>query len=107
MSLALLACSLLVRSLAVQLCLIKTKLNLKERIFFAISYLPKATVQAAIGGTLLDYGNSVSNDAIIAAGIIVLSVSLVSVLFTAPLAAFSMDLTYTKLTTRTLEPVQN
>ncbi|MFA6860851.1 MAG: cation:proton antiporter [Bacilli bacterium] len=107
MSLALLACSLLVRSLAVQLCLIKTKLNLKERIFVAISYLPKATVQAAIGGTLLDYGNSVSNDAIIAAGIIVLSVSVVSILFTAPLAAFSMDLTYTKLTTRTLEPVQS
>lgn len=104
MSLALLACSLLGRSIAVQACLIKTKLNFKERTFVAISYLPKATVQAAIGGSLLDYGNQAGNEAIVSAGIIVLSVSVVSILFTAPLAAFTMDLTYKNLTARTLYP---
>jgi NhaP-type Na+/H+ or K+/H+ antiporter len=53
-SLGLLACSLALRSVGVNLCLIKTKLNLKERTFVTIAYLPKATVQAAIGGGLLD-----------------------------------------------------
>jgi NhaP-type Na+/H+ or K+/H+ antiporter len=92
-SLGLLACSLLVRSLGVNLCLVKTKLNLKERGFVTMSYLPKATVQAAIGGGLLDLGTSMGNDAIIAAGTIVLSVSVVAILLTAPLGAILMNLT--------------
>jgi NhaP-type Na+/H+ or K+/H+ antiporter len=96
-SLGLLACSLAMRSLGVNLCLIKTKLNFKERGFVTISYLPKATVQAAIGGGLLDSGTSTGNEAAIAAGTIVLSVSVVSILLTAPLGAIAMNLTYKKL----------
>jgi NhaP-type Na+/H+ or K+/H+ antiporter len=96
-SLGLLACCLTARSLGVNLCLIKTNLNLKERGFVTISYLPKATVQAAIGGGLLDLGTSMGNEAIIAAGTIVLSVSIVSILLTAPLGAVLMNLTYKKL----------
>jgi solute carrier family 9B (sodium/hydrogen exchanger), member 1/2 len=95
--LALLSCSLFVRSLAVNLCLIKTKLNLKERTFVTISYWPKATVQAAIGGGLLDYGTSSGNQTIIAAGTIVLSVSVVAILLSAPLGAILMELTYKPL----------
>jgi NhaP-type Na+/H+ or K+/H+ antiporter len=96
-ALGLLACSLFVRSIGVNLCLIKTKLNLKERGFATISYLPKATVQAAIGGGLLDLGTSLGDQKISGAGVIVLSVSVVAILLTAPLGAIAMELTYKPL----------
>jgi solute carrier family 9B (sodium/hydrogen exchanger), member 1/2 len=92
---------LVIRSIGVYGCLLKTKLTLKEKSFVVISYLPKATVQAAIGGGLLDLGNSMGNPAIIVAGTVVLSVSVVSILFTAPVGAFLMDVTYKKLTNQT------
>ena len=102
-ALLLLLISLTARSLMVSGCLIKTKLNFKERIFTVISYLPKATVQASIGGGLFDYGSTLlaqGNErasAIIAAGTIVLSVSVLSILLTAPISSLSMNLTYDKL----------
>lgn len=102
-ALAILGISLTARSLMVSGCLIKTNLNWKERIFTVISYLPKATVQASIGGGLLDYGNqllaqgSERADIIIAAGTIVLSVSVLAILITAPLSSLTMNLTYDKL----------
>lgn len=103
LALALIAISLAFRSIGVSLCLIKTKLNVKERLFTVFSYLPKATVQAAIGGGLLDYGNellakgSERAGAVIASGRIVLSVSVVAILITAPLGAILMNATYKKL----------
>ncbi|MCH3909529.1 MAG: cation:proton antiporter [Bacilli bacterium] len=96
-SLGLLACSLFMRIVAVNLSLIKTNLNLKERTFVSISYLPKATVQAAIGGGLLELGTSLNDEKIIAAGTIVLSVSVVAILISAPLGAILMNLTYKPL----------
>lgn len=78
--------ALIFRSVGVMLCLIKTQLNLKERLFCVISYLPKATVQAAIGGIPLALGLS--------CGSMVLSVAVLSILITAPLGALGMDLTY-------------
>lgn len=89
---------LVVRFLAAYLATIKTGLSFKERSFVSISYLPKATVQAAIGGGLLDLGNELGKQPIIDAGIVVLSVAVVSILITAPLGAILMDLTYKKLT---------
>ena len=70
-------------------CLIKTNLNWKERLFCVIAYLPKATVQAAIGSVPLAMGLS--------CGQIVLSVAVLAILITAPLGAIGMDLTYKKL----------
>lgn len=102
-ALALLGISLIARSLAVSASLIKTNLNIKERAFTVISYLPKATVQASIGGGLLDLGNKLlaSNapnaEAVVFAGTIVLSVSVLSILITAPLASLTMNFTYSKL----------
>lgn len=99
----LLLCSLLCRSIAVSTCLIRTPFDLKERSFVILSYLPKATVQAAIGGGLLDLGNSLlsqgaSNAAsVIAAGEIVLSVSVLAILLSAPLSAILMNALYPKL----------
>ncbi|MFA7111655.1 MAG: hypothetical protein WC174_04745, partial [Bacilli bacterium] len=95
--------ALIIRVLGVFTCLIKTNLNFKERLFVGISYIPKATVQAAIGGGLLDLGNSLGNTAIQSAGMIVLAASVIAILFTAPFGALTMDLTCNKLTTREVE----
>ena len=99
-ALLLLLISLVFRSLAVTGCLVKTKLTRKERGFVVISYLPKATVQAAIGGGLLDFGNQLlasgaaNAESVIAAGTIILSVSVLAILITAPFAAISRNLLY-------------
>lgn len=99
-ALLLLLISLAFRSLAVTGCLVKTKLNFKERGFVVISYLPKATVQAAIGGGLLDLGNQLlalgaaNAESVILAGTIVLSVSVLAILITAPFAAILRNLLY-------------
>ena len=103
MSLLLVVISLFFRLIAVNVSLIKTDLNIKERIFTSISYVPKATVQAAIGGGLLDLGNRLltegmdSAQRIMEAGTIVLSVSIVVILITAPLGAILMNSTYRHL----------
>lgn len=78
----------------------KTDLNRKERGYVVLSYLPKATVQAAIGGGLLDLGKqllasgSANAESIISAGTIVLSVSVLAILITAPVASISMNSLY-------------
>lgn len=80
------------RAVGVSICLIKTKLNRKERLFCIFAYLPKATVQAAIGSVPLAMGLS--------CGKLVLSVAVLAILITAPLGALGMDLTYKKLLTK-------
>lgn len=81
--------ALAIRSAGVAVCLIKTPLNFKERLFCIISYLPKATVQAAIGSVPLSLG--------LPCGKIVLSVAVLAIIITAPLGAFGMDMSYKKL----------
>ena len=81
--------ALVFRSAGVALCLVKTKLIWKERLFCMIAYLPKATVQAAMGSVPLAMGLS--------CGQIVLSVAVVAILITAPLGALGIDLSYQKL----------
>lgn len=76
------------RAVGVCLCLSGTKLNRRERLFGIIAYLPKATVQAAIGSVPLAAG--------LPCGQLVLSVAVLSILITAPLGAVGMDLTYRK-----------
>lgn len=77
------------RSVGVWICMLETKLNFKERIFCMIAYLPKATVQAAIGSVPLAMGLS--------CGRIVLSVTVMAIIITAPLGAFGIDLSYKNL----------
>ena len=83
--------ALLIRSLGVSLCLAGTQLSLKERLFCIIAYLPKATVQAAIGSVPMAMG--------LPCGQLVLSVAVLAILITAPLGAIGMDLTYKKCLT--------
>lgn len=80
------------RCVGVCLCMLGTQLDWKERLYCLIAYLPKATVQAAIGSVPLALGLPCGN--------IVLSVAVLSILITAPLGAIGMDLTYKKLLSR-------
>ena len=90
--------ALVFRSVGVTLCLLGTELGKKERLFCMIAYLPKATVQAAIGSVPLSMGLS--------CGKIVLSVAVLAILITAPLGALGMDATYRKLLENNTKPRQ-
>ena len=86
---------LLFRMLGVFVCVLGTKLNIKEKLFCIIAYTPKATVQAAIGGLPLAMG--------LPCGQIVLTVSVIAILLTAPMGAFGIDLTYQRFLKRNKE----
>jgi NhaP-type Na+/H+ or K+/H+ antiporter len=91
-AIALIFIGLLFRTLAVNICLIGTNLNIKERIFTSIAYLPKATVQAAIGAIPFYAG--------VTSGNLILTLAVTAILITAPLGALGMDLTYTNFLTK-------
>ena len=81
--------ALLFRTAGVLICLIKTPLSAKERLFCVIAYLPKATVQAAIGSVPLAAG--------LPSGNIILSVAVLAIIITAPLGALGIDSSYNRL----------
>ena len=85
----LVAGALVFRMIGVALCLIKTDLSRKERLFCMVAYVPKATVQAAIGAIPLTMGLS--------CGQIVLTVAVLSILITAPFGAICIDNLYKTL----------
>lgn len=88
-TIVLLIAVLAIRAVGILICLIKTNLNWKERVFCTFTGVPKATVQAAIGGIPLAMG--------LPNGGIILAVAVFSILFTAPLGAFIIDTTYRRL----------
>ena len=88
-ALLLLFIELTFRFFGVQLCLLKSPYNKKERVFAGIAYLPKATVQAAIGALPLAYG--------VPHGDLILALAVFSIIITAPLGAIGIDFTYKKL----------
>ena len=79
------------RMSGVALSLIKTNLSRKERLFCMVAYVPKATVQAAIGAIPLTMG--------LPCGQLVLTVAVLSILITAPLGAVGIDHLYRRLLT--------
>ena len=83
---------LVFRMLGVLICLLGTELNRKEKLFCMFAYMPKATVQAAIGSVPLAMG--------LACGNIVLTVAVLAILITAPTGAFLIDFTYKRLLSR-------
>jgi solute carrier family 9B (sodium/hydrogen exchanger), member 1/2 len=76
----------------VNISLIKTPLNKKERTFCALAYMPKATVQAAIGAIPLSMG--------IPSGHLILTVAVLAIMITAPIGAIGVDNTYRRWLTR-------
>lgn len=80
---------LIFRAVGVWICLLGTKLTLKEKLFCVTAYMPKATVQAAIGSVPMSLG--------LPCGKIVLSVAVLAILITAPLGAIGIDRSYKRL----------
>lgn len=95
--LGLLFIGLLFRTIGVIICVIKTEYSFKEKIYIAISYLPKATVQASIGAIALSEG--------LACGNLVLTAAVVAILISAPLGAILMDTLKKKLLTKPIENI--
>ena len=87
--------ALIFRAVGVCLCLVRTPLTAKERLYCVFAYLPKATVQAAIGSVPLAAG--------LPCGSIVLSVAVLGIVITAPLGAFLMDTSAPKLLSKAEE----
>ncbi len=81
----LLVLAVFIRFIAVLISTSKINLNTKERVFVFFSYLPKATVQAAIGAIPLSLG--------MPAGEIILGISVLSIFLTAPIGAILIDQT--------------
>lgn len=84
--------ALIFRVAGVFISLWKTELTRDERVFTAIAYMPKATVQAAIGGIPLAMG--------IPGGEIMLTVAVIAILVTAPVGAILIDSTHKRLLTK-------
>lgn len=80
---------LVARSIGVSLSLLNTNLNMKERLFCIIAYIPKATVQAAIGAIPLSLG--------VESGDLILSIAVLSIVLTAPIGAIGIGLSGEKL----------
>lgn len=76
---------LIARSIGVMLSLIGTELNMKEKLFCILAYIPKATVQAAIGAIPLSMG--------VESGDLILSLAVLSIILTAPLGAIAIKAT--------------
>lgn len=81
--------ALVFRLAGVWLSLWPSSLNKKEKMFAAVSYMPKATVQAAIGAVPLSMG--------LASGQLILTAAVAAILLTAPLGSFLIEKTYKKL----------
>lgn len=87
--------ALIARSIGTYLCVLGSDLNLKERMFVVISYLPKATVQAAIGGAPLAAMHAAGMDT--GPGETILAVAVLSIVLTAPLGAWAISVTGDRL----------
>lgn len=98
MAVGLIFVALIIRICGVFVCLVGTKLSAKERVFCAIAYSPKATVQAAIGALPLAAG--------VPAGNIILTIAVLAILITAPLGAIGIDVSYRKLLTNSDDDVE-
>ena len=88
-AIALIFIAMTFRMIGVLISLIKSPLNQKEKLFVGFSYMPKATVQAAIGASPLALGLS--------SGLLILTVAVLAILITAPIGAILIDVSHQKL----------
>ena len=88
-ALVMIAAALIFHAVGVYCCLIYTDINFKERLFCAFAYIPKATIQAAIGSVPLALG--------LPCGQIILSVAVMAILLTSPLGELCLELSYKNL----------
>ncbi len=91
LAVVLILAALVFRVVGVNLSLLKTSLTAKERLFCSVAYLPKATVQAAIGAVPLSAG--------VASDHLILTVAVLAIMITAPMGAIGIDLSYMRALT--------
>lgn len=84
---------LLCRSAGVVICVLGCGLNAKEKAFCVFAYLPKATVQASIGGIALSMG--------LPCGGTILAIAVLAIVITAPIGGFLIDIAGKKWLSRT------
>lgn len=89
MGIVIILIGLLGRSIGVLISVLGTELNWKERLFCIVSYIPKATVQAAMGAVPLSLG--------VESGDVILAIAVLSILITAPLGAIGINYSAEKL----------
>ncbi|XP_055014042.1 sodium/hydrogen exchanger 9B2 isoform X2 [Boleophthalmus pectinirostris] len=89
--------ALLVRILFTFVCVLCAGFNLKEKFFIALAWMPKATVQAAIGSTALDMARAKGDEQLQKYGMDVLTVAVLAILFTAPIGAIIIGLSGPRL----------
>jgi NhaP-type Na+/H+ or K+/H+ antiporter len=94
---AIIGLGLVARSAGTYACLLGSDLTVAERLFVVISYVPKATVQAAIGGAPLSAMVLTGMDK--GPGEVILAVAVLSILLTAPLGAWAIAVTGDKVLT--------
>lgn len=86
---AIIGIGLIARSIGTYTCLLRSPFSIKERIFIVISYIPKATVQAAIGGAPLMAMKAAGMDT--APGELILAIAVLSIILTAPIGAWAIS----------------
>lgn len=89
--------ALLVRVLFTLVCVLCAGFNMKEKLFIALAWMPKATVQAAIGSTALDMARTKNDEQLQKYGMDVLTVAVLAILFTAPVGALIIGLSGPRL----------
>ncbi|XP_035283537.1 sodium/hydrogen exchanger 9B2 [Anguilla anguilla] len=104
LGLAALGIGLVVRILFTYCMVLFAGFNLKEKIFIALAWLPKATVQAAIGSTALDMARSKGDPVLEKYGMTVLTVAVLAILVTAPIGALGIGLAGPRLLQKHKDP---
>ncbi|XP_028262902.1 sodium/hydrogen exchanger 9B2 isoform X2 [Parambassis ranga] len=84
--------ALSVRLLFTYVCVLCADFNMKEKLFIALAWMPKATVQAAIGSTALDMARTKDDKQLQKYGMDVLTVAVLAILLTAPVGALIIGL---------------
>ncbi|XP_072525940.1 sodium/hydrogen exchanger 9B2 [Salminus brasiliensis] len=92
LGIATLCIGLLLRVFFTFLMVLGVGFNKKEKLFISLAWLPKATVQAAIGSTALDMARSKQEVQLQQYGMDVLTVAVLSILITAPIGALIIGL---------------
>uniref|UniRef100_A0AAR2IXE3 Cation/H+ exchanger transmembrane domain-containing protein n=1 Tax=Pygocentrus nattereri TaxID=42514 RepID=A0AAR2IXE3_PYGNA len=104
LGLAALCIALTVRIFFTFLMVLCAGFNFKEKLFIALAWMPKATVQAAIGSTALDMARSKQEKQMEQYGMDVLTVAVLSILLTAPIGALLIGLCGPRLLQRPKNP---
>ncbi|CAK6978864.1 sodium/hydrogen exchanger 9B2 [Scomber scombrus] len=100
LGIACISIGLVIRLLVTYLVVHYAGFNLKEKLFIAVAWLPKATVQAAIGSKALDMAREQGDEKLIKFGSDVLTLAVLAILTTAPIGALGIGLAGPRLLDR-------